>query len=70
MRAAASAVVQSWWLDEDAANDLFRRTAEIIQYHQRRNAQARQSHTKATKRKLRQAGIQLSKLKRCRSDTS
>jgi len=59
VRRAASAVVQSWWLDPAAADDLFERTAETIQYHQHRNAQARKSHTKATKRKLRRLGTTL-----------
>jgi hypothetical protein len=70
VRAATSAVVQSWWLDAAATAELFRRTAKKIQYHQRRNAAARKSHTKTTKRKLRQYGIKLSTLKRCDSDTS
>jgi hypothetical protein len=63
-------VVQSWSLDEAAATDLFQRTAHTIQYHQRRNAQARTSHSKTTKRKLRRLGIQLSTLKKCDSNTS
>lgn len=70
VRRAASAVVQSWWLSPTAAEKLFRRTAKTIQYHQRRNAQARESHTKAAKRKLRRLGIKLSTLKRADSDTS
>jgi hypothetical protein len=70
VRAATSAVVQSWWLDPTSANRLFERTAERIQYHQHRNAQARESHVKTTKRKLRKLGIKLSTLKRCQSDTS
>lgn len=65
-----SAVVQSWWLDEESAERLFQRTAETIQYHQSRNAQSRASHDKATKRKLRQAGINVSTLKKAASGTS
>jgi hypothetical protein len=49
---------------------LFQRTAETIQYHQRRNAQARASHTKATKQKLRRQGINVSTLKKADSNTS
>jgi len=62
--------VQSWWLDEAATEALFQRTAETIQYHQRRNAIARKSHTKTAKRKLRKLGIRLSELKKCDLDTS
>lgn len=65
-----SAVVQAWSLDQVAATALFQRTADIIQYYQRRNEQARISHTKSTKRKLRRLGINLSTLKKCDSDTS
>jgi hypothetical protein len=53
VRAATSAVVQSWWLDAACAARLFRRTAERTEYHQRRNAQARESHIKTAKQKLR-----------------
>lgn len=70
VRTATSAVVQSWWLDAEAADKLFQRTATKIRYRQRRNAAARASHTKTTKRKLRQQGIKLSDLKKCDSDTS
>jgi len=70
VRRATSAVVQSWWLDAAATETLFERTAQTIQYHQDRNARARESHTKAAKRKLRRLGIKLSTLKRVTSDTS
>jgi hypothetical protein len=63
-------VVQSWWLDPASTEQLFQRTAETIQYHQRRNVQARVSHTKATKRKLRRQGINVSTLKKANSNTS
>ena len=62
--------MQSWWLDDDDTENLFQRTAEKIQYHQHRNATARASHTKSTKRKLSRLGIKLGDLKRCDSDTS
>jgi hypothetical protein len=63
-------VVQSWWLDEKSAEKLFQHTAETIQYHQGRNAQARVSHTKTAKRKLEQQGIDLSTLEKADFDTS
>ena len=67
---AINALVQSWQLDPAAADRLIRRTAECLQYHQRRNAIARRSHTKTTIRQLRTLGIKLPNLKRCDSDTS
>jgi len=70
VRRAAGAVVQSWWLSPAAAEQLFRRTAKTIRYHQRRSAQACQSHTRAAERKLSRLGIKLSTLKRADSDTS
>jgi hypothetical protein len=63
-------VVQSWWLDAEAATKLFQRTAKTIRYHQRRNARARDSHTKAAKRTLRRLGIKLGTLKNADPDTS
>jgi hypothetical protein len=62
--------VQFWWLDADSANTLRERTAEQLQYHQRRIALARQAHIKATKRQLRRLGINVDNLKRCDTDTS
>jgi hypothetical protein len=45
-------VVKSFWLDPSAAKSLFERAAETINWAQHRNAAARKSHTKTTKRKL------------------
>ena len=70
MHTAINAVVQSWQLDPVDADRLIRRTAERLEYHQRRNASARRSHTKTTIRKLRALGIKLENLKRCDSDTT
>ncbi|WP_244884911.1 hypothetical protein [Singulisphaera acidiphila] len=44
--------------------------ARKITWAQRRNAQARTSHTKATRKKLRKLGIKLTELKRCQWDTT
>jgi hypothetical protein len=67
---AVAAVIRSWWLDDVAAQPLFAQAAKEIQHSQARNAQARKSHTKATRRKLRALGIKLTETKRCRWDTS
>src|SRR5271155_3401246 len=42
-----------------AAERLLDKAARKITYHQRRNAQARHSHTKTTRRRLRELGIRL-----------
>jgi hypothetical protein len=70
VHAAVDAIVQSWWLDRQSADTLINRVADRLQYHQQRNALARRSHTKTTKRDLRRIGIDVSTLKRCDSDTS
>ena len=65
-----AAVIRSWWLDDVAAKPLFEQAAKEIQHNQARNAQARTSHRKHTRRKLRALGIKLTEIKRCRWDTS
>ena len=70
LRTAVDAVVESWWLDPISAHRLLQRTAEKLQYHQRRNAEARKSHTKTKKRKLQQRGITLKSLVQTCFDTS
>ena len=67
---AVGAVVQSWWLDRASADTLIERTAELLEYHQQRNALARTAHTKTTIRKLKRLGINVNTLKRCHTDTS
>ena len=63
---AMAALVRSWWdNDEAVSHRLLEKTAATITYHQRRNAQARKSHTKTTRRKLRELGIRLTDLPRC-----
>jgi hypothetical protein len=54
------------WLDPSAANTLFERAAEKINWAQSRNTAARKSHTKTTRGKLRKLGIKLTEIKRCR----
>jgi len=45
---------------------LFEQTAEELRYTQARGAQARKSHTKTTRRKLRAAGVRFTTLTHCR----
>jgi hypothetical protein len=66
LHTATAALIRSWWVNDQPASDrLLEKTAAKITYKQQRNAQARKSHTKATKRKLRKLGIRLTELPRC-----
>ena len=69
VRQAASAMVESWWLPPKTAERLIANTAFKIQYHQKRNRQARESHTKTRVAKLQEMGIDLTKTRRCRWDS-
>ena len=69
VRQATTAVVQSWWLTPSDADRLINNTAFQLQYHQRRNAQARKSHTGTRIRKLESLGIDLEKTKKCNWDS-
>jgi hypothetical protein len=60
-----AALIPSWWLEERPSAKLLGRTVEEIQRTQRRNAAARKSHTKATRKKLRALGIKLTEIRRC-----
>lgn len=62
VRIAASAVVRGWRLNRAAADHLIQQAAAEIAYHQRRNAQARNSHTKTTQQRLAQLGIDLANI--------
>ena len=70
VRKAVSALVRSWWLDGLAADLLFQQAADEIADHQRRNAQARASHTKTTIDRLQQLGIDLNQTQTVPSNTS
>ena len=69
VRQAASAIIQSWWLPPKAAEELINNTAYKIQYYQKRNRQARESHTKTRLRKLEDMGIDLTTTRRCHWDS-
>lgn len=69
VRQATSALIQSWWLPPKAAEELINNTAYRLEYYQKRNRQARQSHTKTRIRKLQELGIELTQTRRCQWDT-
>jgi hypothetical protein len=63
-------VIRGWWLKGRALAQLIDRAVEEISWTQKRNAQARKSHTKTTRRKLRQQGIRLTAIQRVPWDTT
>jgi hypothetical protein len=67
---AVSALVQSWWLNGRASAALLEHTATTIAYTQQRNAQARQCHAKRKRKRLRQKGIKLTHIPRCKWDST
>jgi hypothetical protein len=67
---AVAALIPFWWLSLRAPKKLLERTAAEIERAQRRNATARKSHTKRTRRRLRESGIKLTELPRCKWDTT
>ena len=69
VRQAISSLVQSWWLDPFDADALIAQTARRLEYYQRRNAQARKSHSKTRARQLKEMGIDLSTTPQCQWDS-
>ena len=67
---ATSAFIQSWWLDGQGRKKLLERAANKIAKDQRRIARARKSHTKKTRQKLRRLGIRLTKVPKCKWNSS
>jgi hypothetical protein len=62
-------VVRSMWFSERLSARLLEQVAEELRYTQARRAQARKSHTKATRRKLHAAGVRLTTVPRCQWET-
>ena len=62
---ALAALIPHWWLGERPSKKLLGRTAAEIERSRRRNAAARKSHAKRTRRRLREAGIRLTEVRRC-----
>lgn len=69
VRQATSAMVQSWWLLPSTADKLINSTAYKLEYHQKRNRQARHSHTKTRLNKLQELAIDLMKIRVCHWDS-
>jgi SRSO17 transposase len=65
---ATSAIVQSWWMTPADGERLINSTAHRLQYYQRRNAQARKSHTRTRIAKLESMGIDVAAMSKCEWD--
>jgi len=63
---AVSALIRSWSLSRRASRRLIEKTARRIRYSQQRKAAARKSHYRRTLRKLREIGINIKNLIRCK----
>ena len=66
VQTALGALIPCWWLDQRPSAKLLVRTAEEIRQNQHKNAEARQSHIKRTRERLRELGIKLTEIPRCR----
>lgn len=60
---AVSAIIRSWWLEGAAADQLIEEARREIRQHQQKIAQSRESHTRTTRQRLTELGIDLTNLK-------
>ena len=65
IRDAASAVVEALGMPPSARATIYKRTADTITYHLRRNREARKSHTKTRRRRFAALGTNVEKLPSC-----
>ena len=64
-----AAQINSLWLNGQISTQLLEKLAEEITSTQSANAKARTSHQKRTRRRLRQKGVRLGQVKRCKWPT-
>ena len=69
MKQAMSALIESWWMTPASAERLIASTAYKLSYYQKRNAQARKSHTKTRNKKLAAMGIDMEAILKCSWDS-
>jgi len=66
-----AALVRCWGLTSRRSKEqVLEKAAKKITWAQRRNAAARRSHVKRTRRRLRELGIRLTEAKRCTWDST
>jgi hypothetical protein len=70
VRFAASVWVAVQSFPASVQKQVYTQAAEIIQYHQRRNQQAREHHARRKRQRLRALGIEVEKLRCCIQDNS
>jgi SRSO17 transposase len=70
LKQAMSSLIESWWMTPENAERLFKSMAYKLTYYQKRNAQARKSHTKTRNKKLAAMGIDMDSISKCSWDTS
>ena len=68
VRRGANAWLLAQTLPSPARSYIYQQTAALITYHQRRNRQARLSHTKRTIQSLQKMGIEVDQLNSCIPD--
>ena len=67
LQTAMAALVTSWSMPDNRSKKVvLEKAARKITWAEKRNAIARQSHTKRTRQELHALGIRLTQLKRCR----
>ena len=59
MRTAVSAVIRSWWLNGAARDELIAEALREIHHRQQKIVRSRNSHTKTTRKRLTERGIDL-----------
>jgi len=63
---ALAALLPSWWRNGRASPAVIVHVANTLQHWQQRNAAARKRHRQRTLKKLREIGITLKDLRRCK----
>ena len=69
LKQAMSALIESWWMTPASAERLLSSMAYKLNYYQKRNAQARKSHTKTRSKKLAAMGIDMETISKCSWET-
>ena len=70
LKLALAALVLTWWVCPDSVTSLIDQAAKQIQYYQKSNARAAESHTKTRLSTLDRLGIRLRRLPHCQWDSS
>jgi len=69
LKKAMSALEDTWWMTSTNAERLLDKASKSLCYHQKRNAQARKSHTKTRTAKLMGMGVDFETINKCCWDT-